>query len=139
MLRPAVGPSSRERAETDRQPHRNARDRNMPPVGKLVISRTREDARHTIALEGEMDLITAPELEDTVAALCLDGARELVLDLRQVVFMDSSGLRTVLASIDMCRLHSCELMLIQGAASRRLFEITGVLGDLPLLETDELV
>jgi anti-sigma B factor antagonist len=111
----------------------------MPPVGKLVISRTREDARHTIALEGEMDLITAPELEDTVAALCLDGARELVLDLRQVVFMDSSGLRTVLASIDMCRLHSCELMLIPGAASRRLFEITGVLGDLPLLETDELV
>lgn len=111
----------------------------MPSVGKLVISRAREDSRHTLALQGEMDLVTAPELEDTVAALCLEGARELVLDMRQVVFMDSSGLRTVLASMDMCRLHGCELMLIPGAACRRLFEITGVIDDLPLLETDELV
>ncbi len=111
----------------------------MPSVGKLVISRTREEARHTLVLQGEMDLVTASELEDTVAALCLEGARELLLDMRQVVFIDSSGLRTVLASMDMCRLHGCELMLIPGPACRRLFEITGVLDDLPLLETDELV
>jgi anti-anti-sigma factor len=104
-----------------------------------VISHTREHARHTLALHGELDLVTAPELEDTVAALCLEGATELVLDMRQVAFVDSSGLRTVLASTDMCRLHGCELMLIPGAASRRLFEITGVLDDLPLLETDERV
>ena len=87
-----------------------------------------------------MDLVTAPELEDTVAALCLGGARELVLDMRQVVFIDSSGLRTVLASMDMCRLHGCELMLVPGTgACRRLFELTGILDDLPLREADELV
>ncbi len=111
----------------------------MPSVGQLIISRTREEARHTIVLQGEVDLVTAPELEDTVAALCLGGAQELMLDMRQVVFMDSSGLRTVLASMDMCRLHGCELMLIPGTACRRLFEITGVIDDLPLSETDELV
>ena len=111
----------------------------MSSVGKIVISHTREDARHTLALTGELDLVTAPELEDTVAALCLEGAAQLVLDMRQVVFVDSSGLRTVLASMDMCRLHGCELMLIPGAACRRLFEITGVVDDLPLLETDERV
>lgn len=110
----------------------------MPSVGQLVISRTREDGRHTLALQGELDLVTAPELEDTVAALCLEGARELVLDMRQVVFMDSSGLRTVLASMDMCRQHGCELMVVPGAAGRRLFEITGVIDDLPLQETDEV-
>jgi anti-anti-sigma factor len=59
--------------------------------------------------------------------------------MRLVVFMDSSGLRTVLASMDMCRLHGCELMLVPGAACRRLFEITGVLDDLPLRESDEVV
>lgn len=111
----------------------------MPSVGQLVISRSREEERHTLALRGELDLVTAPELEDTVAALCLEGVRELTLDMRQVVFMDSSGLRTVLASMDMCRLHGCELMLVPGAACRRLFEITGVIDDLPLRESDEVV
>ncbi len=111
----------------------------MPSAGQLRIGRTREDARHTLVLTGELDVVTAPELEDTVAALCLEGAAELVIDMRQVVFIDSSGLRTVLASMDMCRLHGCELMLIPGAACRRLFEITGVIGDLPLREADEVV
>jgi anti-sigma B factor antagonist len=111
----------------------------MPSVGQLNLSRTREGARSTLVLDGELDLVTAPELEDTIAALCLEGTRELVLDMRRVLFMDSSGLRTVLASMDMCRLHGCEAMLIPGAACRRLFEITGVVGDLPLREADELV
>jgi len=112
----------------------------MPSVGELVITRSRERSRQTLSLRGELDLVTAPELEDTVAALCLEGAQELLLDLRQVVFMDSSGLRTVLASMDMCRSHGCELMLIPGnGAPRRLFELTGVIGDLPLRAADELV
>ncbi len=110
----------------------------MPSVGQLVISRSHEEERHTLVLRGELDLVTAPELEDTVAALCLEGVRQLTLDMRQVVFIDSSGLRTVLASMDMCRLHECEVMLVPGAACRRLFEITGVIGDLPLRENDEV-
>jgi anti-sigma B factor antagonist len=112
----------------------------MPSVGQLLIKQTRDGARHTLALEGELDLATAPDLEDTIAALCLDRARELVLDLRHVVFIDSCGLRTVLAAMEMCRLHGCEFMLVAGTgASRRLFELTGVIGDLPLREPDELV
>ena len=63
----------------------------MPSIGQLIIGRGRDGARHTLSLDGELDLVTAPELEDTIAALCLDGARELVLDMRRVVFMDSRG------------------------------------------------
>jgi anti-anti-sigma factor len=112
----------------------------MPSVGQLLIRRNREGKRQTLVLEGELDHVTAPDLEDTVAALCLEGARELVLDMHQVAFMDSSGLRTVLASIDMCRLHSCDLVILPGTgACRRLFELTGVIDDLPLREADELV
>ena len=112
----------------------------MPSVGQLVIKSSREGSRQTLVLQGELDLVTAPDLEDTVAALCLEGAGELVLDMRQVAFIDSSGLRTVLASVDMCRLHRCELMILPGrGACRRLFELTGVIDDLPLSEADELV
>jgi anti-anti-sigma factor len=112
----------------------------MPSVGQLLLNRSRDGSRHTLALRGELDLVTAPDVEDTVAALCLDGAQELVLDLREVVFIDSSGLRTVLASMDMCRLHGCELLVIPGSgACRRLFELTGAIDDLPLHEPDELI
>ncbi len=112
----------------------------MPSVGQLLINRSHDGSRHTLALHGELDVVTAPELEDTVAELCLNTPQEIVLDMRQVVFMDSSGLRTVLASMDMCRLHGCEFMLVPGTgACRRLFELTGVIDDLPLREADELV
>jgi len=111
----------------------------VPSVGQLTIRRERDGARNTLALEGELDLVTAPELEDTIAALCVDGARELVLDMRRVAFMDSSGLRTVLAGMDMCRQAGCDFMVIPDAgACRRLFELTGVIDDIPLHEPDEL-
>ena len=111
----------------------------MPSVGQLVVRPVRDGARYTLALDGELDLVTAPELEDTIATLCLDGARELVLDLRRVIFMDSSGLRTVLAGMDMCRQHGCEFMLIPDSGPcLRLFELTGVIDDLPLRDPGEL-
>jgi anti-anti-sigma factor len=110
----------------------------MPPVGQLLIDQSRVGSAATLVLSGELDLVTAPDLEDTIAALCVDGAREIVLDLRRVVFMDSSGLRTILATMDMCRAHTCELMMIAGnGACRRLFELTGVLDDLPLRDADD--
>ena len=111
----------------------------MPSVGQLSIRRQRDGASNTLALDGELDLVTAPELEDTIAALCVDGAHELVLDMRRVAFMDSSGLRTVLAGMDMCRQAGCDFMLIgDTGACRRVFELTGVIDDLPLREPAEL-
>ena len=112
----------------------------MPSVGQLLMDRTRAGERQSVVLKGELDLVTAPDLEDTIAAMCLDGSRQLVLDLREVVFMDSSGLRTILASLDMCRSNGCELLVIPGnGACRRLFELTGAIEDLPLTEPDEVV
>ena len=111
----------------------------MPTVGQLVMHRRRDGGRQTLVLEGELDLVTAPDLEDTVAALCLGGARQLVLDMRRVAFIDSSGLRTILASMDMCAQNGCEFLLIPGnGACLRLFELTGMIDDLPLREADEL-
>lgn len=72
---------------------------------------------------GELDLATAPTVEATVAEQRALGAEHFVLDLREVTFMDSSGLRLVLA------LHKAdpELVLIAGPpAVQRVFDATGV-------------
>ncbi len=109
-----------------------------PPVGELRIADVRRSQRRTLELAGELDLVTAPALEAAVQRVRDDGASELVLDLRGVVFMDSSGLRTVLATWDVCRDDGREFFLIPDrGACRHLFEITGVLDDLPLRAADE--
>jgi anti-sigma B factor antagonist len=53
------------------------------------------DNRHTppvLALHGDIDLNTAPQLVEAAARLIDDGSSVLVLDLSGVAFCDSSGL-----------------------------------------------
>lgn len=56
-----------------------------------------------VRLEGELDLITEPALVDAfIHALVGTAASTIVLDVRQVGFIDSSGLRALL----LCRDHA---------------------------------
>ncbi len=49
--------------------------------------------RHTVVqVGGEIDVASAPELRDCLHQIIAAGSRQLVLDLRQVHFMDSVGL-----------------------------------------------
>src|SRR5436190_575970 len=73
--------------------------------GELVLDDRPRDGSHTLALTGELDLATAPDLEAVILSLCSDGACEIVLDLSQVSFLDSSGLRAILSSKTVCEEH----------------------------------
>jgi anti-sigma B factor antagonist len=100
----------------------------------------REDAqgdRHTLILAGELDLASAPTLEAVTARLCADGASEIVFDLSSLSFIDSTGLRTILSSMNLCEEHLCDFWLIPGQrAIQRLFELAGLLGRLPFREPE---
>ncbi|WCB92169.1 Anti-sigma F factor antagonist [Baekduia alba] len=50
-----------------------------------------------MTVRGELDLATAPELEETLMAPLRDG-RHTVLDLRGLDFMDSTGVRVIVAA-----------------------------------------
>ncbi|GAA4094956.1 anti-sigma factor antagonist [Nonomuraea sp. NPDC050663] len=63
---------------------------------KLHLKRQAMGDAVVVAVEGELDLFTAPFLRDEVRdAIKQDGAR-LVLDLQQLSFMDSSGLSVLI-------------------------------------------
>lgn len=49
----------------------------------------------TIALEGRMDITTAPDLEWEIMS-SLDGVTELVMDLEKLTYISSAGLRVLL-------------------------------------------
>jgi len=83
-------------------------------------------------------MVGAKELETTITRLCTGDALEIELDLREVTFIDSQGLRAILAAREACASHQAEFFLIRGnhPAQQRLFEITGLLDLLPWRESD---
>jgi anti-sigma B factor antagonist len=68
----------------------------IDPSG-FSISISDGDGRVVVEVRGELDLATAPELE-TVLLERLDAGADVVLDLRELQFMDSSGLRVLVTA-----------------------------------------
>ena len=79
-----------------------------------------------ISLTGELDLSATAPLEEEVERLAEeDGVRRVVLDLRELEFMDSTGLRMVALAERRLRAAERELVRVRGADSvQRVFAIT---------------
>jgi anti-sigma B factor antagonist len=95
------------------------------------------DGQVRLIPHGEIDLASVDELDAKLRTLRETGFDHLVLDLRGVTFMDSTGLRLILSWDDAAREDGIDFSLVPGApAVQRLFEITGVLGRLAFVERD---
>jgi anti-anti-sigma factor len=76
---------------------------------------------------GELDLATVPVVDAQLAELVAAGFTRFVLDLRGVRFLDSSGLRLLLAWGASSRPDGVDLTVIPGPAPvQRIFELAGV-------------
>jgi len=96
-------------------------------VGELSLHDNEQDGRHTLTVVGELDLATAGELEAAIGRLCKEGAREIVLDLHELSFVDSTGLRVILTGRRICESHACDFSLTRVQVPvQRLFEQTGI-------------
>jgi anti-anti-sigma factor len=100
--------------------------------GELRISSVREGDVHIIALTGELDLATADELERELLRVEATDAESIVVDLSSLRFMDSTGIRVMIAADARSRADSQRLALLRGPdAVQRVFELTGVVDLLP--------
>ena len=79
-----------------------------------------------VALSGELDVAGATLLEQEVDRVVADHeVRTLVLDLRELDFMDSTGLRLMVLADDRARAEDRSLRLVRGKPDvQRVFEIT---------------
>ena len=83
------------------------------------------DGRHGLRVAGELDSHTAPDLDARVGALSSD--HDVILELTDLAFIDSSGLRVLVAQHQ--RLEDAGRALVLVAPSptvARLIEITGL-------------
>ena len=87
------------------------------------------------ALDGEIDAHTAPALESKLSER-LDETATITLDVANVTFMDSSGLRVLISITTACRSRGGDLIVESpGPIMRRLIEISGLADHLHLTDS----
>jgi anti-anti-sigma factor len=95
-----------------------------------------ERGRVRIRPVGTLDLATASVLEHELEELRAAGFRELIVDLRGLHFMDSTGLHLLLRWHTSARTDGFDLGVVPGApAIQRVFELTGTLDRVPFVDS----
>jgi anti-sigma B factor antagonist len=91
-----------------------------------------------VSLNGDLDLSTAKRAEQAIEEAEQASPPMLVIDLRGLSFMDSTGLRVVVSADKRATKANRRLVIIQGpAAVRRVFEITRLDERLEIVDTPE--
>ena len=95
--------------------------------GRLRINSKVVGERHIVCVDGELDVASAQVLEATLADACSSGAKELVLELGGLEFMDSTGLRAILRGKALCEANGCVYSVTPAQRPvERVFDATGV-------------
>jgi len=94
---------------------------------QLDISIRREGDRVVVAMDGELDMASAPRLEEAVQSSELELDTTVVLDLQRLQFIDSTGLRAILSLRERCDERGQQFAVTRGSPQvQRLLDITGV-------------
>ena len=94
-------------------------------MAPLEIITEERDGQTRLALVGELDIASAPQFEQGVASAESDTPGVLVLDLRKVAFIDSTGLRALIAADERARSAGRRLVIVRGTpAVERVFNVT---------------
>lgn len=94
--------------------------------------------RVILELNGELDLLAAPLLQAQIEQPDVDSRGILVLDLQELQFVDSAGLRVILAAHESARQRGQEFALTKGSDQvQRLLSIAGVDEHLRIIDSAE--
>jgi anti-anti-sigma factor len=95
-----------------------------------------EPDRIVLRLLGELDLASAPLLQGAIERAEADAATQIVLDLDDLAFIDSTGLRIILAAHERFQERGQMLALTRGSQQvQRLMSITRVGEHLRIIES----
>ena len=79
-------------------------------------------ATHIVTVRGEIDIVSSPEFEEKLSTV----GSTVVVDLRHLEFMDSSGLAVLLRRKQMMDGSSDLRLVVKPGIIERLFEIAGL-------------
>jgi anti-sigma B factor antagonist len=96
---------------------------------------------YVIALSGEVDLYTAPEFKQQLLEVIGSGGKEVIVDLSNTTFIDSTTLGVLVGGVKRLRPGGGQLTLVCSDRNiTKIFEITGLNKVFPIYATrDEAV
>src|SRR5712671_2763215 len=91
----------------------------------LDVTTERDGEAIRVALSGELDISSAARVESELATAETAEPSVLILDLRGLEFMDSTGLRSVVSADARARESGRRLVVVRGPeAVQRIFRLT---------------
>jgi anti-sigma B factor antagonist len=95
-----------------------------------------DSTTHVIELGGEVDLYTAPEFKERLVELIESGKKQIVVDLSEATFIDSTTLGVLVGGVKRLRPAGGSLALVCTDQNiTKIFEITGLDRVFPIHDT----
>jgi len=111
------------------------RDARMSPVN---IERTQVSDRVVFFVSGRMDAENAPQFEQQCKASIAEGKTSLVVDLGELTYVSSMGLRSFISVAKAVQEKGGALRICRlSGLVKQVFEITGLLGSFTVYESVE--
>ncbi len=108
-------------------------------MAELVIETSDSDGATRVALSGEFDLAAIKRFEEAIAEAEAGSPSAIVIDLRRLEFMDSSGLRALVMAHERAKNAGRRLTIVPGPPQvRRVFEITHLDDQLELVDEPQV-
>lgn len=90
----------------------------------MVINKTLESNKLTISVEGRLDTVTAPELDEVIKN-SLEGITELIFDFDKLEYISSAGLRVILSAQKQMNKQGSMKVVNSGDEIKEIFDVTG--------------
>ncbi|MBV9605063.1 MAG: STAS domain-containing protein [Solirubrobacterales bacterium] len=102
------------------------------------LAARREGPVTVIAVSGELDLASSPALQEELEKVAASDSTTLIIDLRELDFMDSTGLSVLVRAHQRIEEQGRQLAMVRGPQQvQRLLSLTGVAERLTLVDTPE--
>ena len=99
----------------------------------MTINKTKEDSKLTVQVEGRIDTTTAPQLESEIKDE-ISGITDLVIDLKEVAYVSSAGLRVLLSAQKVMNRQGNMVIKNVNEEVMEIFEVTGFIDILNIEE-----
>jgi anti-sigma B factor antagonist len=125
-----MGTDERTEIQTETDSHET-----LAQKGVLTVRSGRRGATYLIEVRGELDLATTPLLEEELAKAQSDDAEEILIDLSELEFISSTGLRVLLEAATHAANDSTRLQIRNPTRQvERTLRIAGVFDRLPIVQ-----
>ena len=104
----------------------------------MEINKREVNSIPVVDIIGEVDLYNTKEIKDLIDHLIKEGKYNIVLNLKDVPFMDSSGIGTLVTGMYRIKKYHGNLKVVNIVGSvAKVFKMTGMDAHLEIFETEE--